>query len=66
MRRRGILSRVAQTKATLARLNTIWKDKNIRIKHKIRLVRALVITVFLYVCYTPLNAFISNFNESKG
>ena len=50
--RREVLSRAAQTMAALARLKTIWKDKNIRIKHKIRLMRALVITIFLYVCET--------------
>ena len=33
--RREVLSRVAQTMTALARLNTIWKDKNIRIKNKI-------------------------------
>ena len=37
---------------TLARLKFIWKDMNIRIKHKIRLMRALVITIFLYACET--------------
>ena len=30
----------------------ICKDKNTRIQHKIRLVRALVITIFLYACET--------------
>ena len=35
--RREVLSRAAQTMAALARLKTICKDKNIRIKHKIRL-----------------------------
>ena len=37
--RREVLSRTAQTMAALARLKTIWKHKNIRIKHKIRLMR---------------------------
>ena len=50
--RREVLSRAAQTVAALARLKLIWKDKNIRIKHKIRLMRALVITIFLYACET--------------
>ena len=45
--RREVLSRAA-----LARLKIIWKDKNIRIKHKIRLMRALVMKIFLYVCET--------------
>ena len=50
--RREVLSRAAQTMAELARIKSIWKDKNIIIKHKIRLIRALVITIFLYVCET--------------
>ena len=51
-RKREVLSRAAQTMAALARLKIIWKDKNIRIKHKIRLMRALVMTIFLYACET--------------
>ena len=50
--RREVLSRAAQTMAALARLKIIWKDKNIRIKHKIRLMRTLVMTIFLYACET--------------
>ena len=50
--RREVLSRAAQTMAALARLKIIWKYKNIRLKHKIRLMRALVITIFLYACET--------------
>ena len=50
--RREVLSRAAQTMAALTRLKIIWKDKNIRIKHKIRLLRTLVITIFLYACET--------------
>ena len=34
----------------LARLKIIRKDKNIVIKHNIRLLSALVITIFLYAC----------------
>ena len=47
-----MLSRAAQTIAALARLKLILKDKDIRIKHKIRLMHALVITIFLYACET--------------
>ena len=47
-----VLSRTAQTMAGLARLKTIWKDKNSRIKHNTRLMRALVVTIFLYSCET--------------
>ena len=43
-----VLCRAAHTMAALARIKTIWKDKNIRIKCKIRLTRALVITILLY------------------
>ena len=50
--RREVLSRAAQTMAALARLKIIWNDKNIRIKHKMRLMRALVITIFSYACET--------------
>ena len=48
--RREVLSRAAQTMTALARLKIIRKDKNIVIKHKIRLLSALVITIFLYAC----------------
>ena len=47
-----VLSRAAQTMASLASLKIIWKDKNIRRKHKITLMRALVITIILYACET--------------
>ena len=50
--RREVLSRAAQTMAALARLKIIWEDKNIRITHKIRLMRALVMTIFLNACET--------------
>ena len=50
--RREMLFRAAQTMAALAILKIIWKDTNIRIKHKIRLVRALVMIIFLYACET--------------
>ena len=51
--RRELLSRAAQIMAAFARLKIIiWKEKNIRIKHKIRLMRALVMTIFLYACET--------------
>ena len=49
---RDFIYLAAQTMAALARLKIIWKDKNIRIKHKIRLMRALVMTIFLYACAT--------------
>ena len=47
-----IMSRIAQTTAALARLRPIWTAKNIPLKSKIRLMRALVMSVFLYACET--------------
>lgn len=48
--RAEILSRAAQTTAAMSKLRPIWKDKNICLKTKIRLLRALVISIFLYSC----------------
>ena len=45
-----VLARSAQTTAALAKLKTIWKDKNINLSAKIRLMRSLVISIFLYAC----------------
>ena len=47
-----ILSRIAQTIGALTKLKTIWKDKNIALSSKIRLMRSLVISIFLYACET--------------
>ena len=47
-----ILSRVAKTIGALTKLKTIWKDKNIALSSKIRLMRSLVISIFLYACET--------------
>ena len=47
-----VLSRIAQTAATLARVKTIWSDKHISLSSKIRLMRSLVISVLLYACET--------------
>ena len=53
--RREVLSRATQTMAAHARLKLISKDKNIMIRYKIRLMRALVVTIFLYASeiWTP-------------
>ena len=48
--RAEILSRAAQTTAAMSKLRPIWRDKNICLKTKIRLLRALVISIFLYSC----------------
>ena len=42
-----VLSRIAQTKAALARLKTIWNDKHIFLSSNIRLMRSLVTSVRL-------------------
>ena len=45
-----IMSKIAQTICALTKLKTIWKDKNIALSSKIRLMRSLVISVFWYAC----------------
>ena len=47
-----IMSRIAQTIGALTKLKTIWKNKNIALSSKIRLMRSLVISIFLYACET--------------
>ena len=47
-----ILSRIAQTIGALTKLKTIWKDKNIVLSSKMRLMHSLVISIFLYACET--------------
>ena len=47
-----ILSRIAITIGALTKLKTIWKDKNFAFCSKIRLMRSLVISIFLYACET--------------
>ena len=45
-----ILSRIAQITAALTKLMHIWKGNNIFLGSKIKLVRSLVISIFLYAC----------------
>ena len=47
-----IMSRIAQTIGALRKLKTIWKDKNIALSSKIKLMRSLVISIFLYAFET--------------
>ena len=47
-----IMSRIAQTIGALTKLKAIWKDKNTALSSKIRLMRSLVISIFLYACET--------------
>ena len=41
---------IAQTTAALTRLKPAWIDKSISLSSKIRLMRALVTSIFLYAC----------------
>ena len=44
-----ILSRIAQTTAALSRLK-IWRDKNISLVAKVKLMQTLILSTFLYAC----------------
>ena len=43
-----ILSRIAQTTAALSRRKIIWRDKNISFASKVKLMRTLILSTFLY------------------
>ena len=45
-----ILSRIAQATAVLTRLKPVWVDRSISLSSKIRLMRSLVTSIFLYAC----------------
>ena len=45
-----ILSRLAQTTAALTRLKPVWIDKSISLSSKMRLLRSLATSIFLYAC----------------
>ena len=45
-----ILSRIAQTTAALSSLKIIWRDKNISLASKVKLMRMLILSTFLYAC----------------
>ena len=47
-----VLSRTAQTTAAVTKLKVIWNDKKIAISSKIRLMRSLAMSIFLYACET--------------
>ncbi|KAI0210308.1 Serine-protein kinase ATM [Lamellibrachia satsuma] len=47
-----IPARIAQTTAALTRLKPLWNDRNITVSSKIRLMRSLVMSIFLYACET--------------
>ena len=43
-----ILSRIAQATAALTKLKLIWRDNNISLGSKVKLMRSIVISIFLY------------------
>ncbi|XP_076047495.1 uncharacterized protein LOC143029043 [Oratosquilla oratoria] len=45
-----VLARAAQTATALAKLKPIWRDKNICLQSKLKLLHALVLSIFLYAC----------------
>ena len=45
-----IISRIAPTTAALTRLKLVWNDRSISLSSKIRLMRSLVISIFLCTC----------------
>ena len=45
-----ILYRIAKTTAALTRLKPVWNDRSISLSSKIRLMRSLVKSIFLYAC----------------
>ena len=48
-----VLSWIAQTTAALTNLKPVWIDGSISLSSKIRLVRSLVMSIFLYACHRP-------------
>ena len=44
------LSRIAQATAALIKLKPIWRDNNISLGSKVKLMRSLVISIFLFSC----------------
>ena len=45
-----IPSRIAQIAAAPSRLKITWRDKNISLASKVKLMRALILSTFLYAC----------------
>ena len=45
-----ILSRIAQTTAALSRLKIMWRDKNISLASRVKLMQTLILSTFLYAC----------------
>ena len=45
-----VLSRITQATAALTKLKPIWRDNNISLGSKVKLMLSLVISIFLYAC----------------
>ena len=45
-----MLSRIAQTTTALTRLKLVWNDRSLSLSSKIRIMRSLVTSIFLYAC----------------
>ena len=45
-----ILSRIVQATTALTKLKPIWRDNNVSLGSKVKLVCSLVISIFLYAC----------------
>ena len=45
-----VLSSIAHATAALTKLKPIWRDNNISLGSKVKLMRSLVISIFLYAC----------------
>ena len=45
-----VLSRIAQATAALTKLKPIWRDNNISLGSKVKLMRCFAISIFLYAC----------------
>ena len=45
-----VVSRIAQTTAAMTKLKPIWRDNNMSLETKVKLMRSLVISIGLYAC----------------
>ena len=45
-----VLTRIAQATAALTKLKPVWRDNSIFLGSKVKLMRSLVICIFLYAC----------------
>ena len=45
-----VFSMIAQATAALTKLKPIWRENNISLGSKVKLMRSLVISIFLYAC----------------